>query len=70
MDENVLVSITVSRKQGIIEYKIDCSKEVKGEELSHYLSEIISGICTWRPEICDEATHSVTGKISEKNKKD
>ena len=46
MNENVLVTITVSRKKDEIVYKVDCAKEVKSEELAHYLDEIIEGICT------------------------
>ena len=66
MDENVLVKIIVSRRKNIIEYKVDCSKEVKNEELAHYLDEIISGICTWKPEVCDENAPSFSGTIDEK----
>ncbi len=66
MDENVLVEITVSRRKSIIEYRVDCSKDVKTEELAHYLDEIISGICTWKPEVCDETAPSFSGIIDEK----
>lgn len=66
MDENVLVSITVSRNKGNIAYKVDCSKDVKSEELAHYLDEIMEGICTWKPEVCEETVHSMVGIIVEK----
>lgn len=69
MDENVLVSITVSRKKDEIVYKVDCAKGVKSEELAHYLDEIIEGICTWKPEVCDETVQTIVGTIREPNRK-
>ena len=63
MDENALVEITVSRKNGKIEYRVDCANDVKSEELAHYLDEIIEGICNWKPEVCEETVKSVTGQI-------
>jgi len=63
MDENVLVSITVSRKKDEIVYKVDCTKGVKSEELAHYLDEIIEGICTWKPEVCEETVQTIIGTI-------
>ena len=69
MDENVLVAITVSRKKGEIVYKVDCAKDVKSEELAHYLDEIIEGICNWKPEVCEETVQSITGTIKETNRK-
>jgi hypothetical protein len=68
MAENVLIAITVSRKNDVVKYRVDCSKEVKNEELAHYLDEIISGICSWKPEVCGETTQSFSGTISEKGK--
>lgn len=68
MDNAVLVEITVSRVNGEIEYKVDCSKGITSEELSHYLSEIIAGICTWKPEVCEEKVQSFEGKIGQTNK--
>jgi hypothetical protein len=65
MSENVLVTITVSRKKEEIVYKVDCSKEVKSEELAHYLDEIIEGICTWKPEVCEETVQTIVGVIRE-----
>jgi hypothetical protein len=61
MDENILVSITVSRNKGKIAYKVDCAKDVTSEELAHYLDEIIAGICTWKPDVCEETTHNMIG---------
>jgi hypothetical protein len=63
MDENVLVTITVSRKKDEIVYKVDCAKEVKSEELAHYLDEIIEGICMWKPEVCEETVQTIVGVI-------
>ena len=65
MNENVLVTITVSRKKDEIVYKVDCTKEVKSEELAHYLDEIIEGICTWKPEVCEETVQTIVGVIRE-----
>ena len=69
MDENVLVTITVSRKKEEIVYKVDCAKEVKSEELTHYLYEIIEGICTWKPEVCEETVQTIVGFIREPKQK-
>ncbi len=69
MDENVLVAITVSRKRGEIVYKVDCAKDVKSEELAHYLDEIIEGVCTWKPDVCEETVQSIIGTIKEPNRK-
>ena len=57
-DNNVLVSLTVSREKDEIHYKLDCSSEILDDELEYYLKEIIQGICTWKPGVCTE-----TGKI-------
>jgi hypothetical protein len=65
MNENVLVTIIVSRKKDEIVYKVDCAKEVKSEELAHYLDEIIEGICTWKPEVCEETVQTIIGVIRE-----
>ena len=69
MDESVLVTITVSRKKEEIVYKVDCAKTVKSEELAHYLDEIIEGICTWKPEVCEETVQTIVGVIREPNRK-
>ena len=65
MSENVLVTITVSRKKEEIVYKVDCAKEVKSEELAHYLDEVIEGICTWKPDVCEETVQTIVGVIRE-----
>jgi hypothetical protein len=63
MDKDVLVEITVSRKKDKIMYRVNCANDVKSEELAHYLDEIIEGICTWKPEVCEETVRSITGQI-------
>lgn len=69
MDENNLVEITVSRVNGEIEYKVDCSKGVTSEELAHYLNEIIEGICIWKPGVCEETEQTIVGKIQQTTRK-
>ena len=69
MKNNALVEITVSRNNGKIDYKVDCAKGVLSEELAHYLDEIIEGICTWKPELCEETVKNIIGSISEIKKK-
>jgi len=66
--DGVLVSINISRKNGEIVYRVDCAKDVKSEELAHYLDEIIEGICIWKPEVCEETMQSIVGTIQEKQK--
>jgi hypothetical protein len=63
MDDEVLVSIKVSRKKDEIVFQVDCAKEVKAEELAHYLDQIIGGICTWKPEVCEESVQRLSGII-------
>ena len=68
MEENTLVSITVSREKDDIIYRVDCSNELLNEELTHYLEEIIKGICSWKPDVCEEKTQSFKGKIKKRPK--
>jgi hypothetical protein len=63
LNEGNLVSISISRKNGEIQYKVDCSKGVSSEELAHYLDEIIEGICSWKPEVCQETIKTIVGTI-------
>lgn len=65
MIEEILVAIKVSRRDGKIIYKVDCAKDVKSDELAHYLDEIIEGICTWKPDVCEETVQSIIGTIKE-----
>lgn len=69
MDDKTLVEIKVSRKNEKIVYKVDCAKGVKSEELAHYLDKIIEGICTWKPEVCEENVETISGTIKEEKKK-
>jgi hypothetical protein len=69
VDKAVLVEIRVSRVNGEIEYTIDCSKGLTSEELSHYLSEIIEGICAWKPEVCEDRVQTIRGKIGQTKEK-
>ena len=66
--DNVLVSITASRKKGEIVYQVDCSSDLTKEEFEYYLSEIIKGVCKWNKAICQESMRSFEGKIKEKKK--
>jgi hypothetical protein len=68
VNEDNLVSINISRKDGEIRYKVDCSKGVTSDELAHYLDEIIEGICTWKPEVCEETVKTVIGTIKIREK--
>jgi hypothetical protein len=68
LDDNTLVEIKVSRKGGEIVYKVDCAKNVKNEELAHYLDEIIEGICSWKPQVCEETVETIIGTIKEQKK--
>jgi hypothetical protein len=66
--DNVLVSITASREKGEIVYRIECSSQLSDEEFEYYLSEIISGICTWKKDICEENVRSFKGPVKGKKK--
>jgi hypothetical protein len=63
-----LVVITVNRDNGKISYKVNCANSVTSEELAHYLDEIIEGICTWKPGVCEETVQTIVGTIKEKSK--
>ena len=65
---NVLVAITASREKEEIVYRVESSSDLTNEEFEYYLSEIISGICKWRKDICEENLRSLKGKIKEKKK--
>ena len=69
MNKNVLVAITVSREKEDLLYKVDCSSEVSKGEFEFYLKEIIDGICTWKPNVCEEKMQSFKGKIGKRTKK-
>jgi hypothetical protein len=69
MEDNVLVSVTVSRDKGEIVYKLDCSSNLTTEELEYYLKEVIEGICKWKPGVCEEAAQSFKGTIRKRKTK-
>ena len=66
MNEDNLVAIKISRKNGEIQYKVECFKGVSSDELAHYLDEIIEGICTWKPDVCEETIKTIVGTIKTK----
>jgi hypothetical protein len=65
---NVLVAITASREKGEIVYRVECSSGLTNEEFEYYLGEIISGICKWKKDICEENLRSFTGRVKAKKK--
>ncbi len=67
-EENVLVAITVSKKKRKVAYKVHCSKQVNSDELAHYMDEIIEGICTWKPSICEDTFQTIAQPITNQNK--
>ena len=67
-EDNVLVAITASRDRGEIVYRVECSSDLSNEEFEYYLSEIISGICKWKKEICEENVRSFKGPLKGKKK--
>jgi hypothetical protein len=66
VEDNVLLSVTVSREKDEIVYKVDRSDILTNEELEYYLKEIIEGICKWKPGVCEETAQNFRGKISKK----
>ncbi len=66
--DEVLVSITASRKKGEIVYSLDCASILTNEELEYYLEEIIKGICSWKPGLCEKSTKTLKGTIRTKKK--
>jgi hypothetical protein len=65
---NVLLSVTVSRKKDEIVYSVDRSNDLTNEELEYYLKEIIGGICKWKPGICEETVQTFKGTIKKGKK--
>jgi hypothetical protein len=63
---NILVSITASREKGEIVYKLDCASNLTNEELEYYLEEIIEGICTWKPKLCENNVKTLKGTIKKR----
>ena len=69
MDDNILVSVTVSRNKDEIVYEVDCSSVLTNEELEYYLEEIIDGICKWKPGVCEETVKSFKGTVRKRKTK-
>jgi hypothetical protein len=63
---NVLVSITASREKDEIVYKLDCASNLANDEPEYYLEEIIKGICTWKPGLCQDNVKTLKGTIRKK----
>jgi hypothetical protein len=63
MDDQVLLSVTVSREKDNIVYKVDRSSSLTNEELEYYLKEIIEGICKWKPGVCEKTVQNYKGTI-------
>jgi hypothetical protein len=69
MDNNVLLSVTVSREKDEIVYRVDRSSSLTNEELEYYLEEIIHGICTWKPDVCEGTVQNFNGTIRKRKTK-
>lgn len=65
---NVLVAITASREKGDIVYRVESASNLTREEFEYYLSEMISGVCKWKRDICEENMRSFKGTVKEKKK--
>ena len=66
MESNVLLSVTVSREKDEIVYRVDCSSSMPNDELEYYLQEILEGICSWKPGICEETVKNFKGTIKKR----
>jgi hypothetical protein len=69
MDDQVLLSVTVSREKDNIVYKVDRSSSLTNEELEYYLKEIIEGICKWKPGVCEKTVQNYKGTIRKRKTK-
>jgi hypothetical protein len=67
-ESKVLVSITASRENGEIVYRVESDSSLTDEEFEYYLSELISGICHWKKDICEENVRIFMGRVKEKKK--
>jgi len=65
-ENTLLVSITASREKDEIVYRVDCAKGLTDEEFEYYLSEIISGICSWKKGICEERLRIFKGAVKKR----
>ena len=66
--DNVLVAITASREKEEIVYRVESSSNLTNEEFEYYLSEIIKGICKWKPGLCQNNTKTLKGTIKTRKK--
>jgi predicted metal-dependent peptidase len=66
VDDSLLLSVTVSREKDEIVYKVDRSGSLSNDELEYYLSEIIEGLCKWKPGVCEETVQNFKGKIKKR----
>ena len=66
--DGVLVSITASKHEGEIIYKVECSSGITNEEFEYHLGEIVKGICEWKQNICEENIRSYKGIIKKRKK--
>ena len=53
----------MNREKDEIVYRVDRSGELTNEELEYYLEEIIQGICTWKPGVCEQTAQNFKGII-------
>ena len=67
-EDRVLVEITASKEKGEIVYRVECDSSLTNEEFEYYLEELISGICTWKKNICQDSIRVYKGKIKKKPK--
>lgn len=65
-EDTVLVAITARREKGEIVYRVECANSLTNEEFEYYLEQLISGICKWKKNICEDNIRSYKGKIKKK----
>lgn len=67
-EDKVLVAITASREKDEIVYRVECDSSLTNEEFEYYLEELISGICKWKKNICQQSIRVYKGKLKKKTK--
>jgi hypothetical protein len=50
-------------------YSVECSRDLNNEEFEYYLGELISGICKWKKNICEESIKSFKGTLKKRKSK-
>jgi len=68
-EDTVLVAITARREKGEIIYRVESASSLTNEEFEYYLEQLISGICKWKKNICEDNVRSYKGKPIKKPKK-